>query len=125
MNIFILDSDGSDFDFYTVMSEGVLSCVELESETKDKVFEKHTITFKRMTYGMQIKIQNASMQESDGRLVFNPISFRSERFMHSLKKWSFKDPSGVPVPVSKQNMENMSDKIANFLLELFEKKMFN
>ena len=75
-----------------------------------------------MTYGMQVKIQNASMQESDGRLVFNPISFRSERFMHSLKKWSFKDLAGVPVPVSKQNMENMSDKIANFLLELFEKK---
>ena len=75
-----------------------------------------------MNYGTMKKIQNASMQESEGRFVFNPIKFRAERFLQSIKKWSFKDSVGNQIPVSSQNIDNMSDSVAKILLDLFDRK---
>ena len=126
MGIFITDNDTIDIALYTGTVNGDIVCAETEEEAKEKfkdnTFEKHIITFKKMNYGTMKKIQNASMQESEGRFVFNPIKFRAERFLQSIKTWSFKDSVGNQIPVSSQNIDNMSDSVAKILLDLFDRK---
>lgn len=125
MGIFIADSDVFEMSFYVGDVDGYTTCFESEDEAKNKAkeYEKHSISFKKINYGTQKKIQMAAMTESDGRFVFNPIKFRSERFASSVKKWSFKDGAGNPVPVNNQTIDNLSEGVASFLLELFDRRL--
>jgi len=125
MGIFIADSDMFDLNFYVGEVDGYTTCFETEDEakTKAKEYEKHVISFKKISYGVQKKIQMAAMTESDGRFVFNPIKFRSERFASSVKKWTFKDSAGNIVPVNNQTIDNLSEGVASFLLELFDRRL--
>jgi|LauGreDrversion4_2_1035121.scaffolds.fasta_scaffold00018_8 hypothetical protein len=125
MGIFIADSDMFDLSFYVGDVDGYTTCFETEDEAKIKAkeYEKHVISFKKISYGVQKKIQMAAMTESDGRFVFNPIKFRSERFSSSVKKWTFKDSAGNAVPVNNQTIDNLSEGVASFLLELFDRRL--
>lgn len=127
MGIFITDNDSFDITFFCGELNGDIACVSSESEAKEKftnnAFEKHIVTFKKMNYGTLKKVQAACMQDSDGKFSFNPIKFRAERFSQSLKKWSFKDASGNPVPVTSQALDNLSSSIAFYLMDEFDKKV--
>ena len=127
MGIFITDNDSFDITFFCGELNGEMSCVGSEIEAKEKftnnAFEKHIVSFKKMNYGMLKKVQAACMQDSDGKFVFNPMKFRSERFAQSIKKWSFKDSSGNPVPITPQALDNLSSSIAFYLMDEFDKKV--
>jgi hypothetical protein len=127
MGIFITDNDNVECSFFTGSVSGDFLCFDTEAEAREKLggssFEKHIIVFKKMSYGTMKKIQNSSTYEADGKLLFNAIKFRSERFFHSIKQWSFKDSAGNPVPITQQAIDNMSENVANFLIDLYEKKM--
>lgn len=127
MGIFITDNDATECAFFSGNLNGETICVETEAEAREKfsnnMFEKHVITFKKMNYGTMKKIQNACMQDVDGKFTFNPLKFRSERFANSIKQWTFKDSSGNLVPISSQAIDNMSNNVANFLLDLYDKKI--
>jgi hypothetical protein len=126
MGIFITDNDTVDVSFFVGTVDNEMLCSETEAEAKDKfkdnAFERHFISFKKMNYGTMKKVQAACMQESDGKFIFNPLRFRAERFMQSIKKWSFKDAAGNTVPISAQTIDSLSDVVANFLIDLYERK---
>lgn len=125
MGIFITDNDTFDVNFYTGSIDGRIFCTESEEEAKEKAkeYERHVVSFKKLNYGLQKKIQMAALVESEGRFLFNPIKFRTERFNMSVRKWSFKDASGAPIPVSQQTIDNLSEDVSSFLLEAFDRRV--
>lgn len=125
MGIFITDNDTFDIVFYIGTIDGNVVCCSTENEAMErfKEFEKHTVSFKKINYGTQKKIQMACLVESEGKFVFNPVKFRTERFTSCLRKWSFKDNAGNIVPVNQQSIDSLSGEVVSFLLDEFDKKI--
>jgi hypothetical protein len=125
MNIFVDPNDFFEIHLYVGAKEKVVSCSVDEDEAKkdfdEGKYEKHWVRFKYPTYGSSLKIQELSfnINSEDGRAVFDPLGFRSNRCFILLKDWSFVDANNNKVTPNRENMERMNDTIAQtILLEL-------
>ena len=123
MDIFVSSEDFFEVNLYIGEENGIISCTSDEKEAKsafDKgVYESHWVRFSYPTYGSSLKIQELSFSVDDGRAVFDPLSFRSNRCFTLLKDWSFVDKNNNKVPPTRESMEKMNDIIAQtILLEL-------
>ena len=125
MNIFVGSNDYVEINLYIGEENGYLGCVTDEKEAKkvfdEEKYETHWVRFKHPTYGTSLKIQELSfnINSEDGRAVFDPLGFRSNRCFILLKDWSFVDANNNKVTPNRENMERMNDTIAQtILLEL-------
>tara|TARA_Y100000034_G_scaffold136856_1_gene216427 strand:- start:14777 stop:15157 length:381 start_codon:yes stop_codon:yes gene_type:complete len=123
MNIFVDPNDFFEVNLYIGEEKGILSCVSDEDEAKKKFdgnkYESHWVRFDQLTYGSSLKVQELTFNFDDGQTRFDPIAFRHNRCAILLKDWSFVDENSNKIPATRENMEKMSDTVAqSILLEL-------
>lgn len=125
MNIFVDPNDFFEVNLYIGEEKGILSCVLDEDEAKEKFddskYESHWVRFSRPTYGNSVKIQELTFNFDNGQTHFDPISFRHNRCSTLLKDWSFVDENSNKIPATRENMEGMSDVVAQSILSELDK----
>jgi len=120
MNIFVDPNDYIEINLFIGEKDGLMVCFSDESEAKeafkDEEFESHWIRFYRPSYGRTLKIQELTFNFDEGKTSFDPISFRHNRCSILLKDWSFVDENNNKIPATAENMEQMSETVAQMIL---------
>lgn len=126
MSIFVGKSDEFKLNFHVGTLAGKTVFFKTEAEAEEALgkggFESHSITCRPLSYSASMRVQETSLRNEDGRLVFDPIKFRASRFKHSVIGWSFKDENGNQIPVNDETMGNLSEDAAIFLMSLLNER---
>ena len=54
-------------------------------------------------------------------MSFDPISFRYERVINTLKSWTIKEENGDYVQINKENLDNLDASLASAITSLCDK----
>lgn len=126
MSIFVSKSDEFKVAFFVGTLAGKTTFFKTEQEAEESVgkggFEAHSLTCRPLSYAASMKVQETSLRNDDGRLVFDPIKFRASRFRQSVIAWSFKDEEGRQIPVNDETMGSLSEDAAIFLMGLLNER---
>jgi len=126
MSIFVSKSDEFKITFHVGTLAGKTVFFKTEQEADEGVgkggFETHSITCRPLSYAASMKVQETSLRNDDGRLVFDPIKFRASRFKQSMIAWSFKDEDDRQIPVNDETLGNLSEEAAIFLMGLLNER---
>jgi hypothetical protein len=122
MSIFVRKSDEYNVNFFVGTLAGKTVFYRTETEAEEALgkggFDSHSLTCRPLSYAASMKVQETSLRNDDGRLVFDPIKFRSSRFRQSVIGWSFKDEEGKNIPVNDDTIGSLSEDAAIFLMNL-------
>jgi hypothetical protein len=125
MKLFISENDSTESSLYVGYKDGKLFVFDAEQDAKTffnkEKFSKIDFSFKKLDFGSSRKIQEKSIVNRDGNMSFDILSFRYERLINSIKSWSILDENGIPVPVTKENIDKMEPVLANAILGLCDK----
>lgn len=91
----------------------------------NKVIQKITTTWKRMSWGDQNQLVSRSLRsvpQPDGKTTteFDGVRYRDNKLKICLKSWSIKDEQGNDVPVTDGMIDMLAPEVANEMLTAFE-----
>jgi len=125
MKLFVTDSDSVTGSLFIGIKNNRISCFEEEEEAKkhfgNESYVKHEFVFRKINFGIARKLQEKSFVMRDGSYVFDPVSFRFERCLNTMKSWNLTDESGNVVGITKEAIENLDATVANAILLLCDK----
>lgn len=126
MSIFVSKSDEFKINFFVGSQNGKTVFFRSEQEADDAVgkgaYDAHFINCRPLSYSASMKVQENSLRNEDGRLVFDPIKFRASRFRQSVIGWSFKDEEGKSIPVNDDTLGNLTEDAAIFLMNILNER---
>jgi hypothetical protein len=125
MKLFVTENDSTTGNLFIGLKNNKLSSFDNEEDAKkffeNEKYEKHEFVFRKINFGISRKLQEKSFVMRDGSYVFDPIAFRFERCLSTLKSWNLIDESGNSVPITKEAIESLDSGVANSLLLLCDK----
>lgn len=91
---------------------------------KENTSKKHEIYFRYPTYKDNLVFLDSGVKFDDnGTLSFVSNQSRFTRFVTLLKRWSFQDESGKPVPASFENAEMLDPGLSAVIVGQLEKAL--
>lgn len=125
MKLFVNENDTIGGSLYIGSKDGKIFCFDSESSAKETLgleeIVKHDFIFRKINFGISKKIQEKSFILRDGSMSFDPISFRYERLINTLKNWTIKEENGDQVQINKENLDNLDSNLANAIVSLCDK----
>jgi hypothetical protein len=128
-NIFVGKNDSFKVEFvvaYTKSGETVAAKNNslLPKDADLSCGETHYVLFKNPSYKDNVDILSKSVKaDMEGGVQVDPSLLRYARFLALAQEWSFKDDQGNKIKLTAENINNLSPKIANVILEQLDERL--
>lgn len=125
MKLFVNENDTVSGSLYIGSKDDKIICFDNELAAKGisglGEIVKHDFVFRKINFGISKKIQEKSFISREGLMSFDPISFRYERVINTLKSWTIKEENGDYVQINKENLDNLDASLASAITSLCDK----